>query len=48
MTTNKIIESIEELAAENMTEDGIHHDDWADRSWEYELEILKDLNKHYE
>lgn len=48
MTISKILENIKELAMENMTEDGIHHDDYPDHEGEYEAEILKDLIKHYE
>ena len=45
MTTNKIYEYIQELAMENMTEDGIHHDDYPDYEGEYIEEILKELTK---
>jgi len=45
MTLAKIFESIEELAAENMTEDGIHHDDWSDHEGEYVEDIIKDLTE---
>jgi len=40
----KIIqENIVELAMEEMTKDGIHHDDFPDRESEYVAEIVKDL-----
>ena len=45
MTTNKIYEDIQVLAMENMTEDGIHHDDYPDHEGEYIEEILKELTK---
>ena len=45
MTIAKIFESIEELAAENMTEDGIHHDDWSDHVEYYIYEIIKDIRQ---
>jgi len=48
MNIKTIIENIETLACENMTEDGIHHDDWSDREWEYTEEIIKELGKHFE
>lgn len=40
--------NIEELAAENMTEDGIHHDDWTDHEGEYIHAILDDIISTYE
>ena len=45
MTTKKIYEDIQVLAMENMTEDGVHHDDYPDHEGEYIEEILKELNK---
>ena len=48
MTTKTIIENIEVLASENMTEDGIHHDDWGDREAEYIHDIITGLIEHYE
>jgi len=45
MTLVKIFESIEELAGENMTENGIHHDDWSDHEGEYIADIIKDLKE---
>ena len=45
MTLAKIFTDIEELAAENMTEDGIHHDDWPDHEGEYIENIIKDLTE---
>jgi len=45
MTTTKIYEDIQVLAMENMTEDGIHHDDYPDHEGEYIEEILKELTK---
>ena len=43
MTYTKIYEDIQVLAMENMTEDGIHHDDWPDHEGEYIGDILKEL-----
>ena len=43
MTIKKILEAIEELAMEDMTEDGIHHDDFPDKEAEYKMEIIKQL-----
>lgn len=37
------MENLRELASENMTEGGIHHDDWPDQEHEYIDEILKEL-----
>lgn len=44
----KIMEEIEVLASENMTEDGIHHDDWSDREHEYIHDILETITSSYE
>jgi len=43
MNIKTIQENIVELAMEEMTEDGIHHDDFPDRESEYVAEIVKDL-----
>ena len=43
MNINTIQENIVDLAMEEMTEDGIHHDDFPDRESEYVAEIIKDL-----
>ena len=43
MNIQTIRENINELAMEEMTEDGIHHDDYPDRDGEYIAEIIKDL-----
>jgi hypothetical protein len=45
MTLAKIFENIEELAGENMTEDGIHHTEWSDHGGEYIADIIKDLKE---
>jgi hypothetical protein len=45
MTLEKIFTDIEDLAAENMTEDGIHHDDWPDHEGYYIDNIIKDLKE---
>ena len=43
MTLKEIINNIEVLAMENMTEDGIHHDDFPDHQDDYENNILEEL-----
>ena len=43
MNIKTIRENIVDLAMEEMTEDGIHHDDFPDRESEYVAEIVKDL-----
>jgi len=43
MNIKTIQENIVDLAMEEMTEDGIHHDDFPDRESEYVAEIVKDL-----
>jgi len=43
MTLAKIFTDIQELAAENMTEDGIHHDNWSDHEGEYIANIITEL-----
>lgn len=43
MEIKTIFENIETLAGENMTEAGIHHDDWPDYEAEYIDEIIKEL-----
>ena len=42
------MENIETLACENMTELGIHHDDWPDMEWEYVESIMQTLMEKYE
>jgi len=44
MTIKTIMENIEELAMEDMTEDGIHKDDMPDHEGEYVVEVLKRLS----
>ena len=48
MTIKEILEHIDTLASEDMTEDGIHHDDWADHEGEYKIEIIKRLSEALE
>jgi len=48
MSIKKIIEKIEELAMEDMTEDGIHHDDFGDADAEYIHDTITSLIEHYE
>jgi hypothetical protein len=48
MTIKEIIENIVELASEDMTEDGIHHDEWPDREFEYTDKIVRQLIEHFE
>jgi len=48
MNLKTIMENIEVLAMEDMTEDGIHHDDFPDRESEYIAERLKQLLENYE
>jgi hypothetical protein len=48
MDIKTIMENIETLAAENMTEDYIHHDDWPNREWEYVESIMQTLMEKYE
>ena len=48
MNIKTIQQAIELLAAEEMTEDGIHHDDWPDRESEYINEIMMSLLESYE
>jgi len=43
MNTKTIYKNLEELAMENMTEDGIHHDDFPDRQAEYIDQIIEEL-----
>jgi hypothetical protein len=43
MNIESITENIKGLAMDEMTENGIHHDDFPDRCWEYELEIIKQI-----
>lgn len=43
MTIKTIQQAIEELAAEDMTEDGIHHDYWTDHEGEYIADIIDRL-----
>ena len=48
MTIKKIFELIREVANDQMTEDGIHHDDWSDLEREYISEIINNLKKSNE
>ena len=48
MDLKTIKENIVELAMEEMTEDGIHHDDFPDREFEYTDPIVKQLVKDFE
>ena len=48
MNIKTIIENIEYLANEDMTEHGIHHDDWSDRKREYALEIIVSLMDNWD
>ena len=48
MDIKTIKENIVELAMEEMTEDGIHHDDFPDREFEYTDPIVKQLVKDFE
>ena len=48
MTIKQIHEAIQTLASENMTEDGIHHDDWCDREFEYTDSIVRQLVDDFE
>ena len=43
MTIKTIQQAVEQLACEDMTEDGIHHDDWADHEQVYQTNILNKL-----
>jgi len=45
MTTKEIFENIQVLAMEDMTEDGIHHDDFPDHEGEYIESIIKRLKE---
>jgi hypothetical protein len=45
MTLKTIYENLQDLAAENMTENGIDPDYWCDHEGEYIAEILLDLTK---
>lgn len=45
MNIKTIQESIQELAMEEMTESGIHHDDFPDYESEYIAVILEDLKE---
>jgi len=44
MNIKTIMENITDLAMEDMTEDGIHHDDFPDHEAEYKVAILKTLS----
>jgi len=46
MNIHTIQTNIIELAMEDMTEDGIHHDDFPDREHEYVDSIMKTLNEY--
>ena len=48
MKIKTIEENIVDLAMEEMTEDGIHHDDFPDREFEYTDTIVKDLVEAFE
>ena len=48
MNIKTIKENIVDLAMEEMTEDGIHHDDFPDREFEYTDTIVKDLVEAFE
>ena len=48
MDIKTIKENIVELAMEEMTEDGIHHDDFPNREFEYTDPIVKQLVKDFE
>ena len=48
MDLKTIKENIVELAMEEMTEDGIHHDDFPNREFEYTDPIVKQLVKDFE
>jgi len=41
----EIIEQIQVLAMDRMTEDGIHHDDFPDREADYAYDILEELGE---
>jgi hypothetical protein len=43
MNIESIIENIKGLAMDAMTEDHIHHDDFPDRAWEYQLDIINQI-----
>ena len=42
------MENIEELAMEDMTERGIHHDDFPDHEHEYIAEIIANIARNYQ
>ena len=44
MTIKTIMENIEELAMEDMTEDGIHKDDMPDHDQVYKTDVLNRLS----
>ena len=48
MNIKTIKENIVELAMEDMTEDGIHHDDFPDREFEYTDRIIRQLVEDFE
>ena len=48
MDIKTIKENIVELAMEEMTEDGIHHDDFPDREFEYTDRIVRQLVEDFE
>lgn len=45
MNLKTIFENLETLAGENMTEAGIHHDDWPNYEAEYIDEIINELKE---
>jgi len=48
MNIKTIMENIVELASENMTEDGIHHDDWPDREHDFVEYVMDELLENFE
>ena len=48
MNIKTIEENIVDLAMEEMTEDGIHHDDFPDREFEYTDRIVRELVEDFE
>ena len=48
MNIKTIEENIVDLAMEEMTEDGIHHDDFPDREFEYTDPIVRQLVEDFE
>lgn len=48
MNIKTIQENIQTLAMEEMTEDGIHHDDFPDQEFEYTDRIVRQLVENFE